>query len=240
LNYIAQECRDAVVNSSNWGVPEAFPEEVVRALSKSEVTRHILFQAISSNECPLTNPYFSILLKKVHNASLAEKGEWLENLAMYLALLLPGCLPLCNVEDEDKASEHDIVVRNLYPNSTLTSEILGRHFLIECKNRNAAIGSPDVGYFLYRMKLTHTRFGIIISSQGITGSIGKTEKAATALIRRAFHEDDSVCVILNDDDLRALECMEKSFLGIILERIEKLRFGAPRSESKTSKRPKRK
>ncbi len=44
-----------------------------------------------------------------------------------------------------------------------------------------------IGYFLYRIRLTHAHFGVIFAKTGITGDEDQ-EKAAYSLIRKAFHE----------------------------------------------------
>lgn len=230
LNHIAEECLKEVEQKwgNDWLQPAGFPEEVIRRFAQREVTgAQVLAQAASFRGFPLSRAYFQVLLNLVHSAEAAkEKGDALENLAFYLLALLPGCVPRCNLLDEDQASEADIVVRNLNQVANLTAEILGRHFLVECKNWEKPVGSPDVGYFLYRMRLTHAKFGIIFSKGGISG--GEDEKFARALIRRAFHEDGSVCVVVDNEDLINLAQGKNTFWWMLLEGVEVLRFGKPK------------
>lgn len=232
LDHIATECLKEVkqTGDNDWAKPAGFAEEVVRRFAQREVIgTHLLAEAASFREFPLSPAYFQALSECVHLAETPqEKGGALEDLAFYLLALLPGCGPRRNVLDEDLASESDIVVRNLNQVANLTAELLGRHFLVECKNWEKRVGVRDVGYFLYRMRLTHARFGIIFSKSGISG--GDEGKAARALIRRAFHEDGSVCVVVDDRDLANLAQGKGSFWWMLLEKIEKLRFGRPRGD----------
>lgn len=231
LNHIAEECRKEVEQKwgNDWSQPVGFPEEVIRRFALGEVMgAHLLAEAASMREFPLSPAYFQVLLDRVHSPTVnaQEKGDALEDLAFYLFLLLPGCVPRRNLLDEDLAFESDIVVRNLNQVANLTAELLGRHFLVECKNWEKSVGVRDVGYFLYRMRLTHARFGIIFSKGGISG--GSDEKAACALIRRAFHEDGSVCVVVDNEDLINLAQGKNTFWWMLLEGVEVLRFGKPK------------
>lgn len=81
------------------------------------------------------------------------------------------------------------------------------------------------------MRLAHVRFGIILTRLGITGKENE-ETAARALIRKAFHEDDITCIVLNEEDLKNLLNGQSSFWRILLENIERLRFGKPRDQKK--------
>jgi len=90
------------------------------------------------------------------------------------------------------------------------------------------VGVRDVGYFLYRMRLTHAKFGVILAKKGITGT-DTDEKAAHDLIRKAFHEDGNTCVVLDRADLGTLAKGQTVFWPMLLERIERIRFGKPKN-----------
>ncbi len=232
LNSIVRQNMDVIRKkySDDWTNPEGFAENaVIRfALRKLEFA-HLFAQESSAQEFPLSSAYFSTLLRHVDAADrdTAAKGVALEDLASYLFLLIPGWVPSRNIIDEDWAFETDIVVSNLSQASNLSAELLGRHFLVECKNWAERVGVKDVGYFLYRMRLTHAKFGVILAKSGITGSEAD-ENAARSLIRRAFHEDGNICVVLNRDDLDTLATGTVTFWSMLLGRIERIRFGKPR------------
>ncbi|MCP4366912.1 MAG: hypothetical protein GY797_02175 [Deltaproteobacteria bacterium] len=232
LNCIAQECLEEVKQSDDWARVEGFPEEVISRFAESDAG-YSLAEASSSREFPVSKGYYQALLNRADSAKTNdEKGKTLEDLAFYLMLLLPGCVPRKNMLAEKRIFESDIVVHNLSPSPNLTTDLLGRHFLIECKNKeNEKANVADVGYFLYRMKLTHTKFGIIFSRNDITGM--KRDEAGYELVRRAYHEDDSLCVVIKNDDLEKLKTgKETYFWWMLLGKIEELRFGKPKSRKK--------
>lgn len=228
LNRIANECLDEVKMKNDWSKPPAFAEEVVCRFAQNKAG-YALADTTSSREFPVSPAYLQSLMDWGQTAQNSnEKGEALEALALYLLLLLPGCIPHKNVLSEQKIFETDVLIHNLSPTPTVVTEMLGRQFLIECKNRKEKTAVSDIGYFLYRMKLTHTKFGIIFSRQGVTGE--EKREAGYELIRRAFQEDDLVCVVMSDSDLNDLaKGKQQYFWWMLLDKIEELRFGKSRS-----------
>lgn len=208
---------------------EWFAEDVVVRLASMETAFEHLFSRPSAvKEFPISPGYFRVLLSNVdsrHHLTTKQKGDALEALAAYLFLLIPGWVPRRNVLDQQQGFETDIIVSNLNPASNLGSDLLGRYFLVECKNWSNAVGVSQVGYFLYRMHLTHCNFGVVFAKDNITGSSAGEEKAARSLIRRAFHEDGSTCIVLDQNHLESLAQGTSSFWPLLLREIERFRFG---------------
>ena len=222
LEKIRKEC------NNDWSVPYAYAEDVITKFAYNRPEHTNLFSAVSSDlEFPINTIYFEALLNKVNSdaATTKEKGDRLEDLATYLFLTISGFLPRRNLLEETLAFESDIVVRNLANN--VLADLLGRHFLAECKNWERSVGVQEIGYFLYRMRLTHARFGILFAKRGITGDQNQ-EQAAYSLIRKAFHEDGNICIVIDNDSLNSLCRSEVTFWPLILERIERIRFGKVR------------
>lgn len=215
---------------NDWSSPPSFGEDVITrfALNRPEYS-HLFSMSSAVYEYPLCTAYFTTLLDLINNegANTREKGDALEDLASYLFLLIPGLVPRRNLLDETLAYETDIAVRNLNANSSLMSDLIGRHFLVECKNWENRVGVQNIGYFLYRMHLTHSSFGVMFAKSGITGDEG-AERAAYSLIRKSFHEDGNVCVVVDFRDFTKLMEESSSFWSILLERIERMRFGQAR------------
>jgi len=215
---------------NNWACPRAFAEDAVMrfALDYPEYA-HLFASETTIREYPLTPAYYGTLFDALETShrTTTEKGDALEELASYLFLLIPGCVPRRNLLDEQGSFETDLVVRNLTRSSNLAAEPLGRHFLVECKNWENPVGVQDVGYFLYRMRLTHATFGVLFAKSGITGGTSKEENARS-LIRKAFHEDGSTCVVVSHDDLLGLKSQERSLWSLLSELMERMRFGKPR------------
>lgn len=216
----------------NWSSIEGFPEDILFkwGLQNRELA-YLLAQTKSVHEYRPAVGYFRALLRKVNDKSLntSDQGKALEKLAAYLFFLVPGWIPLMNAETEDQTFETDVIVRNFQQASNLTADLLGRHFLVECKNWNRTVGVSEIGYFLYRMHLTHAKFGVVFAKNGITGDKSLSEeKASRSLIRRAFHEDHIVCVVLDEEKLHDLESKGVSFWSMLLKEIEIVQFGVPR------------
>lgn len=238
LNEIASSnlSRIRKVGEDDWSKPEAFAEDVVVKFTlASPEASHLSAAESSLEEFPLSRAYFSSLLRsvRVEHETAKAKGDVLEDLATYLFMLIPGWCPRRNIKDEYDTFENDLVIRNLNRSSNLTAEILGRHFLVECKNWEDRVGVSDVGYFLYRMRLTHVSFGVIFARSGITGT-QETERFARSIIRKAFHEDGSICIVIREEDLETLLCKHSSFLSILLERAERVRFGKASKNAQAS------
>ena len=213
--------------NQNWNLPNSFAEDVVtRFLLKYPESSHLFANSSSKEEYKISKPYYSSLLEQIDidHSNVKEKGNALEYLASYLFTLVPGWCPRQNIIDEYETFENDIVIRNVSKGNDPASDILGRHYLIECKNWENKIGVSLVGYFLYRMRLTHVKFGVIFSKFGITGT-EENEKNARSIIRKAFHEDGSICIVIQKNDLENLLDKTPSFISLLYERIERIRFG---------------
>lgn len=226
FNRIANTNRTMVAD--DWSQPMGFAEDVlVQFALKYPQRTHLLDHSSTIQEFPISQGYIQALIDQVDNLDLSdqEKGAALENLASYLFLLVPGWVPRRNVYDEEGVSEHDIIVSNVSSSGSLSSELFGRHFLVECKNWDKSVGTPEVGYFLYRMHLAHAKCGIVVAREGISG---ENERYARALIRRAYHEDDMICIVLDRQDLDTLANHQSTVWALLIERMERFRFGSSR------------
>jgi hypothetical protein len=229
LTAVGEDCRqDIEENGKDWGRLRAFPEEVLRRFiadkGQGSYAAHIAHHNTKS-DFPVAKGYLSALIDQLNATTADEKGKRLEETAFYLTSLLPGCVPKRDVLDQESAFETDLLVRNLYSSSSIISDLFGRHILVECKNYDKPVGVSHVGYFLFRMRLAHSSFGIIFAPKGITGS---ADREARTLIRRAFHEDNSVCIVIDLKDLKSLTSEGLSLYWLLLEKYEEFRFGKPK------------
>lgn len=235
---LAHECGHKA--AGDWSQPCGFPEEVVLRLMRTSEGRDAYAAQVAMHatrhEFPLSPGYLRALMARLSEAqakdaqiTAKEKGDRLEAIARYLTSLLPGCVPRANLLSADKAFESDIVVANVYTQPTIISDLFGRYILVECKNYAQPVDVSRVGYFLHRMRMVHAPFGIIFTSRSITGSkLTKDEQAARSLIRRAFHEDGSICVVIDQNDLECLAEGQISFYWLLYSRYEEFRFGTAR------------
>lgn len=215
---------------SGWGEPAGYAEEVIRRAIQSETGRAVLQRRALTDEFHLTPPYLRALLDRLETATTSqEKGERLEDVAFYLFSLLGGCFPRRNLLDVAGVSEYDLVVNNLAAATTLAGSSFGRDFLVESKNWAKAVGVQEIGYFLLRIGLTHCNFGVVLASKGITeGKEG--EEFATALIRRAYQEHGTACIVIDIKDLERLAAGGVSTVtGLMVDRLYEFRFGKPKA-----------
>lgn len=69
----------------------------------------------------------------------------------------------------------------------------------------------------------------MFATHNVTGSkLTDEEQAARSLIRRAFHEDGSVCVVIDRNDLQGIADGAISFYWLLHSRYEEFRFGVVR------------
>jgi hypothetical protein len=235
LERIATQHQTTITQHLNddWSHPEGFPEHAVIKFFQNPSVSSLLCEQTLKREYFLSPYYLNTLTwkireldKKHKRAKLpaekgklsGQKGAVLEFLALYLSLLLPGCVPRERVVDREKVGEHDIVVHNLTDHRNITVELFERHILIECKNWTEKVAPEQVGYFIERMNLAHAKFGIILTQNGIT-------EPSHRLIRRAFQEHDTICIVIKNSDFKQLADREKTLWWLLFEKIEEFRFG---------------
>jgi hypothetical protein len=215
--------------SMGWSQSNGYADDMlVKFILEYPQYAHIFSSPTSVIEFPPCIPYLNQLWEAVKNAkSVNKKGANLEYLVAYLFLLIPGFIPQRNLIPEHRDSEFDLVVSNMRLSGNLEAELFGRSFLVECKNWSSKVGVADVGYFLYRMKITHTKFGVLFAVNGITR--GKKDlKHAENLRQRAFHEDDTICIVIDGQDIEHIISGETTFRSLLMEKTNALRFGKPR------------
>lgn len=225
IRKITEECREGVEKqSNNWSLPQGFAEEIFYQVAMNKTASSLLGEACLTRQFPLSPAYYSSLIKKIDATT---EGDALEKIAVYLLSLLSGCVPRSKVLAQQNVGESDIVVHNFAHDLSLNSDLFGRHFLVECKNWNEkTVGVPQVGYFLYRMRLMKSKFGIIFTRRSISGSSG--DRAAVSLISRAFNEDGTICINVTLKDLKSLMNQDQTLWWMLMEKIESVRFGKPR------------
>lgn len=235
---LAADHRAQVSQGGGWAGAVGFAEHIVSRFPILHPMHARLYGLPTADpELPLSQPYARALLEPVSALDglrgrdrvkrSGEVGGALEVLAAYLFQLVPGWVPRRNLLNLMKGYELDLVVRNQATAGSLHSDLLGRHFLVECKNWMEPVGVEQVGFFLHKMRLTHSRFGVILARRGITGA--RDRSAATDLVRQTFHTDGSVCVVVDGKQLEQIVTGAVTVWGLLLELVEEMRFGRERS-----------
>ena len=105
-----------------------------------------------------------------HGATAQIRGKALENAAIAMFTSIPGVLePEPNTLDYANATEVDSVFPNQPNNLRGLWFINERAFLCECKNWKVAAGAQELDWFLTKMKQRNCKFGVFVSTNGITG-----------------------------------------------------------------------
>ncbi|MEJ2280033.1 MAG: restriction endonuclease [Candidatus Lokiarchaeota archaeon] len=104
------------------------------------------------------------------------KGQALEKLACYLIEKIPGV----EIYEVDSTNYHlteeiDIAIWNDQESDGLRSFPIV--ILIECKNIDGNVPTRDIAYFITKIRNKGLNFGILIASNGITGSSENSTRA---------------------------------------------------------------
>ena len=155
-----------------------------------------------------------------HGATPQIRGRALEDAAIAMFTSIPGVLtPESNALDYAHATEVDSVFPN-QPNLKglwLTNE---RAFLCECKNWNVAAGAPELAFFLHKMKQRNCKFGVFVSSNGITGD-ATALTAANDIVAGALAEGYEI-IVLDWNDLVSIRSA-KALIQKMQERWTRLK-----------------
>lgn len=225
---VARKCLEGA-ERGNWRTPCSYAEEVIRRIYEDTADYGISRHLISNTEFPVCRIYLGVLLEQMRRAKTnREKGRSLEELAVYLVSLLPGCVTLGRVLREDQVFETDIVCRNMSDSGSAALDLFGRSYLVECKNWRNKVDVQHLGYFLFRVRLTHCHFGLLFSPKGISGNSSKN--AASKLLDLAFHQDKTTCVVVDQAMLNRLrDDRSSNFFNLVTDKVARDRFGSSRN-----------
>lgn len=222
---------------------EAAPIGVYQAHAEYILTRWYLTQDLRRSDVSLDAEHEldGWLLGELIRALAAahtdttSQGNALEILAAYLLTHIVGCFPVRKSETPD--FENDLVIRNLSRNVSPALDVLGRYFIVECKNRVANTGSHEIAYFASRVRYGRATYGVLFTREGITGS-GGTKKTkgkrepneriedGRFMLHRAYHQDGTVIAVVTKADLERVATGEESILQLLLRKHDEVRFGS--------------
>lgn len=151
------------------------------------------------------------------------QGDALETLAAYLLSHIVGCFPVRKSETPD--FENDLVIRNLSRHVSPALDLLGRYFLVECKNWKTRVGTHDLAYFANRVRYGRLSFGILFAREGISSGSENEEGNGEFMVHRAYHQDGVVIAVVTASDLRQVSVGRESPLAMLLRKHDEVRFG---------------
>lgn len=189
-----------------------FPEWLLQNIDKNWM---IEFPNSSEVNLFLTNQkYIKFLINELGDRT----GKSLETLAEYLLSCMPGCKT--KRRKRSHSTEYDIICTMEGYDLDFRSE-LGRYFVCECKDLKNPIDFTNVSKFCRVLDSIKSRFGIIFSTNGITGQ-GKNIYAERELLK--VYQDRGIIIVIFD--LKDLEFIADggNFISMLREKYEKLRL----------------
>jgi hypothetical protein len=145
-------------------------------------------------------------------------GKRLERLASYVLSCMPGCRTARRARTP--STDYDIVCSMQGLELDFRSE-LGRYFVCECKDWNEPADFATVAKFCRVLDSIKSRFGILFSSQGITGAGGT--KAGEREQLKVFQDRGMVLVVVDRSDLQKV-ADGANFIGLLRSKYERVRL----------------
>jgi hypothetical protein len=146
--------------------------------------------------------------------STTARGMALQNLFQYMLDGVPGLVTKANTIDPFQSEEIDIAVANTDPSNGLAP--YPHVFLVECKNWDIPVDSPNVAAFIDKLENRYVDLGILVAANGITGN-SDSLKSAQHKVALAQQRGRRVVVL----DLRDL-CAVRSSENLVMLLIDKL------------------
>jgi hypothetical protein len=170
-----------------------YPEALLQRVDDNWITElpsasEALFYRINSH-------YARSLLSRLGDRT----GNTLELLCEYLMSCMPGCRT--RRRERSGGTEYDIICAMEGLEVDFRSEF-GRHFICECKDWDKPADFATMAKFCRVLDSTKSRFGILFSKKGITGT-AKTSDAAREQLK-IFQDRGAVIVVVDECDLNAV------------------------------------
>ena len=189
-----------------------FPEWIIQ-----ELDQHWMTEFPSAQEAALyiTNTrYIKHMLSKLGDGS----GKNLERLSGYILSCMPGCRT--TLRQLTKATDYDIVCSMEGFEVDFRSE-MGRYFVCECKDWKKPADFTTMAKFCRVLDSTKSRFGILFSKKGISGSKKTTNAKREQL--KVFQDRGMVIVVIDQKDLDYIS-NGGNFINLLRQRYEKIRL----------------
>lgn len=141
-----------------------------------------------------------------NGSTTAERGRALEDLICYVFTQVPGIsVTKRNEMNVFETEEIDVALWNDAPADGLF--FLPNIILVECKNWSRSVGSAEVNWFDTKLRNRGLGFGILIATNGITGSANDLT-AAHSIVGAALREGRRLVVIRGQDLLQLADSVE--------------------------------
>ena len=189
-----------------------FPEWLLQEVDQEWMTDHPA--SLEATLCPVGKHFAGFLLDGLGRT----RGKSLERLAHYLLSCVPGFRVRMRLRS--RSTDYDVlgVIEGTF--TDFRSEI-GRYFLCECKDWSSRANFSALAKFCRVLDSTKTKFGILFSKMGITGT-DRTTDAERELLK-VFQDRGVVIVVVTEADLKQV-VQGTNFVTILRDRYERVRF----------------
>jgi hypothetical protein len=218
---LAATARDTKGQLPDTGHPQRwwFPEAVLVTLARA---RALTRATAARTPIPVNRSFLALMASRLDDGTPGDKGKALEHLASYLCLTLPGARLIPNAKAPDH--EMDLVVVQAASGPSYLLDVLGRTFLVECKNYSDGVGVEKLNHFVAKMRFHRCSTGVLFAKEGITGG-GTPELRAARLTQLRWYEQDGCAVIVvARADIERVASGEIGFAELLLGGYESVRF----------------
>jgi hypothetical protein len=189
-----------------------FPEALLQHIDQAWQTE---YPSAAEASYYLVNPrYVRHLLTQLGTGA----GESLELLTDYLMSCMPGCRT--TRRQRSGSTDYDVVCSVEGFDVDFRSE-LGRYFVCECKDWGTPADFTAMAKFCRVLDSTKSRFGILVSRSGISGT-GRSMHAEREQLK-VFQDRGMVIVVLDENDLDRV-ASGGNLIQILRERYESIRL----------------
>jgi hypothetical protein len=150
-----------------------------------------------------------------------DKGKLLELTAAYLFTSLADFDVRLRVRGLD--SEFDQILRSRNPDDRVHRE-LGRYVLVECKNTDDKTSASEVRNFSAKVRYAGCTSGVLVTRAGLTGVRNGAVRDAAYAVRKAYHRDGLVIVLIDGRDIEDVIEGRVAFSELLVQRYEAVRF----------------
>lgn len=190
-----------------------YPERVLQNLDRLWMTE--IPQASEMSLYPANRRYIRELLAETGGDT---SGRALEILAEYLLSVMPGCRT--HRRKRSFSTDYDIVCSLDGFDLDFRSE-LGRYFVCECKDWKEPVNFGAFAKFARVLDSTKSRFGVLFSRSGITGT--KLSRDAAREQVKLFQDRGIIVVVVRRADIEAV-VRGVNFIALLKEKYEAVRL----------------
>ena len=202
-----------------------FPEALLQRLDDDWLTEFPSGREVSFFR---VNPFYvRHLLDRLGDGT----GTTLELLAQYLMSCMPGCRTRRRLLSN--STDYDVVCAMEGFDLDFRSE-LGRHFVCECKDWGKPADFSVMAKFGRILDSTKSRFGILFSKDGITGT-GKMKDAEREQVK-IFQSTGKIIVVLGLQELERV-AEGANLIALLRNQYETVRLDLRRIQPKQPKKP---